>query len=299
MTETFGEAVIEGLNIGRSGGTVRFKVKDIEADTWADMVSKATSAPNIPQKNSPVLPGLVVLDHPRVVEVPGSSTAVVEINVGKKDDDGGGGGLDVDEVKISYDTTVTEVQTQLDLSGKAIRVFYVPGKADKNAVQINGYHQHSPGHGYAPMQGGQVAKREPVDVLRMERFEDTHDFIVNHRDDYLGHTNKKKFWGKDAGAWLMTRMAVSLSVVKGKLTRPFPVTYEWQSRQDGWAGVSFYKVKETGNPPADADFFKINARSPRIRLEQRNRHQDFYNGYTVVRVQGFADMEKLGLPKLK
>ena len=98
----------------------------------------------------------------------------------------------------------------------------------------------------------------------------------------------------------MTRMSVNFSVLDGELALPFSVTYEWQSKLDGWDNVAWYKIKETGNPPKDAEDFKPNEKTPRIKMiDREGLNQNFYNGYTVVRVQGHVDFDTLELPKIR
>jgi hypothetical protein len=284
--------------MGLSGGSIRYLVKGMTVGTWEQMVSQATQAPGIPPKNAPMLGGLKVMEHPRVVSVSGSTTATVEVTVGKEDD---GGGLDTNEIQISYDTSVIDMQTQLDYSGKAILTHYLPGQAGRRAtIERDNFNQCVPDKGFAVCQGGEVSKREPVDVLRMVRFETEPEFVIDKRDEFVGHTNKKKFWGKDKGAWLMTRMSVNFSVIDGELALPFAVTYEWQSKLDGWDKVAWYKIKESGNPPADAESFKPEPKTPRIAMiDREGLNQNFYNGYTLVRVQGSADFDTLELPKIR
>ena len=290
--------ILESLSMGIGGGSIRYLVTGITAGTWEQMVYQATQAPGIPSKNTPIMNGLKVMDYPRVVSVSGNTTATVEVAVGKDDD---GGGLDTNEIQISYDTSVIDVTTQLDYSGKAILTHYLPGQTGRRAtISRDNFNQCVPDKGFAVCQGGEVTKRDPVDVLRMVRFEDKPEFVIDKRDEFIGHTNNKSFWGKAKGAWLMTRMSVNFSVLDGELALPFSVTYEWQSKLDGWDNVAWYKIKETGNPPKDAEDFKPNEKTPRIKMiDREGLNQNFYNGYTVVRVQGHVDFDTLELPKIR
>lgn len=288
------KATFQGSRVTRKSATTRYHVTGLDTTTpekmWDALFAGGLPSPEDPHPRNPDL----VVDDVGVSEMVGEHAAFVEVNYKPRATDGGGG--TVNGVEVEMDGSLVSVVTLIDYGGKPIKVIYNPVNGQPQAVNRD---EVNVGAGERGQASEGVEMLLGLKTLRFSRTEDV--FPVQDRWQMLGKTNSNAGWvfPQDVGLWLCSRVSAKLAAGANKPT----VNYEFQGPEDGWEKITAYIEPTTGKLP-EKNMGKIallNVPEPRVRgsFAAANEHQDrSLNGITIVRVQGSADFNTLGLPSV-
>ena len=283
--------MLKGSSLSRNGGRLNYHVTGLSGTTqkvmWDAMFAGGLPQPEDPHPNAP---GLKVTDT-EVTEMLGNFDCVVTVTYGTSEEtQPGGGGSGTGTIEV--DSSIVMVKTELDFSGKPIRVIYNPGDpALRNKV----------GHS-VNVAGGDRAMGATSDqfvamvTVRVMRVED--NVPLAKAKKFVGRVNSKVlFDADDKQAWLCSRLAGTRNT---STTSKYNVTYEFLAPEDGWLRVAGY-IDPTTSRLVEKNIGEIvvSPTRPRIRMTDDAAFQDqSQNGLTIVRVQGLADFDELNLPTL-
>lgn len=289
------KAVFQGSNLGHASGNTRYYVTGLDATTpekmWDALFAGGLPQPEDPHQRNNNL----IVDRPSVTEMVGEHSCFIDVPYKTRATTGGGG--TVNGVEVEMDGSLVAVVGITDYNGHSVEVIYNPldGTQKVGRVNANANDQKQGNNGIERMIG--------MKTLRYSRTEDI--FPAADRWTLIGKTNSNSGWvlTGDKGLWLCSRISARLAA---GATKP-SVSYEFQGPEDGWEKIVAYIEPTTGQPPGTDQkmaSISLNANEPRVRgtyaggngitaAQDRSR-----NGITLVKVQGEADFNTLGLPAL-
>jgi hypothetical protein len=277
------------------GGSLTYYVDGLDGTT-ADIMYQACAAAGVPQRNDLFGVGLKIISGPRVSQMVGNFAALVEVGIGRDENQAPGGGASQGSIELT--TRLVEERTMLDASGKAIEVRF---DADRIGENVNpSLNTQTTVDGVATItesitQAGEVTRRVPLTVLRVTRNQTV--LPINEQYRHVGTVNSANFFLFPPEYWLCAEISASSS--DGQ--RTWDVTREFWGNQYGWLQGIGYRLEDGRMAPVSPSPI-LQPVPPKLRLETSGGlpvpgkpDQRWFNGFTLVRVQGTSDFTPMGI----
>jgi len=194
----------------------------------AQRMYDALNAPGVPVYNEshPVIPGIYCKSRSAKAQGPESAMVTLEY---RRPDSNGGSNPDEDQIEIG--SSVQESETNTDVNGDLLKVYYLPEDADPGTEEIE--------------QVCTASVAYPQTVLRIRRKEGRSP--EDKATTYTGTVNSTSWRGYDANTWLCR----SIQGISNDGGDTYDVTYEFQLNWYYWQAKVVYIDSSNGETPGD------------------------------------------------